>query len=259
MMNRLEKTLFASAVLLGLLTARNEIASALGAQGSGDNHEEQGQGSTFALDSMDGLEVQTIKEDGVEVLKAKAEVARYRGTRAVRIVNHAGLKANGAPAGSQTIAILKSTDFKDGTIEADVVGLPREGAPADVRGFVGIAFRVQGNGPRYEGFYLRMTNGRAEDQLQRNHATQYISHPEFPWKRLRTENPGVFESYVELEAGEWTKIKIVVAGTKAKLYVNAAVQPCLIVNDLKLGESHGQIALWTGSDTDAYFSNLTVK
>jgi len=33
----------------------------------------------------------------------------------------------------------------------------------------------------------------------------------------------------------------------------------LIVNDLKLGETHGPIALWTGSDSEGYFSNLSVK
>jgi hypothetical protein len=38
-----------------------------------------------------------------------------------------------------------------------------------------------------------------------------------------------------------------------------ADQPCLIVNDLKLGETRGQIGLWVGADTDGYFSNLTVK
>lgn len=60
------------------------------------------------------------------------------------------------------------------------------------------------------------------------------------------------ESYVDLEPGAWTRIKIEVAGTKASLYVNGADQPCLIVNDLKLGETHGQVALWTGSNTEAY-------
>jgi hypothetical protein len=54
-------------------------------------------------------------------------------------------------------------------------------------------------------------------------------------------------------------MKIVVSGTKARLYVNGADQPCLIVNDLKLGERHGQIALWAHVATEAYFSNLTVK
>ena len=69
----------------------------------------------------------------------------------------------------------------------------------------------------------------------------------------------MYEFYVDVDAGAWTRIKIVVAGTKAQLYVNEADQPCLIVNDLKLGESHGQVALWTGSDTEAYFSNLKIR
>jgi hypothetical protein len=116
---------------------------------------------------------------------------------------------------------------------------------------------VQDHGSRYEAFYLRMTNGRANDQLRRNHSAQYVSHPDFPWDRLREENPSVYESYVDIDPDAWVKIKVVVSGTNAQLFVNGADQPCLIVNDLKLGESRGQVALWTGPDTEAYFSNLT--
>ena len=53
-------------------------------------------------------------------------------------------------------------------------------------------------------------------------------------------------------------MKIEVSGTKARLYVNGAQQPCLIVNDLKLGQVRGQIGLWAFVATDAYFSNLNV-
>lgn len=63
---------------------------------------------------------------------------------------------------------------------------------------------------------------------------------------------------MDLEAGAWTKIKIEVAGTKARLYVNGATQPCLIVDDLKLGVGRGQVGLWAFIATDAYFSNLKV-
>ena len=52
--------------------------------------------------------------------------------------------------------------------------------------------------------------------------------------------------------------KIVVSGTKAKLYVNGAAQPALIVNDLKLGDSQGAIALWSHTSTDGYFTDLRV-
>ena len=66
---------------------------------------------------------------------------------------------------------------------------------------MGIAFRVEAQGTRYECFYLRFTNGRPDDQLQRNHSTQYVSEPDFRWQRLRKENPGVYESYVDIEPG----------------------------------------------------------
>jgi hypothetical protein len=54
-------------------------------------------------------------------------------------------------------------------------------------------------------------------------------------------------------------MKIVVAGTGMRLYVNEADQPCLIVNDLKLREARGQIALWAHVTTDGYFSDLSVR
>ena len=158
----------------------------------------------------------------------------------------------------QSIAIFPDSNFKDGMIEIQVAGSPRADAPAEMRGFVGIAFRVGPHGERFEYFYIRPSNGRADDQLRRNHSTQYCSHPDYPWFRLREESPGVYESYTDLVVGEWTKIKIAVSGVRAQLYVNGAEQPCLIVNDLKLGETRGQIALWVGAGTEAYFSELVV-
>src|SRR4029077_16728023 len=122
-----------------------------------------------------------------------------------------------------------------------------------------IAFRMKDRGAKFECFYLRPTNGRAEDQLRRNHSVQYESFPEYPWYRLRKENPGVYESYADMEAGAWTKIRIEVTGAKARLYVNGAAEPSLVVNDLKMGEGRGDIALWTTTETDGYFPNLTVK
>jgi hypothetical protein len=205
--------------------------------------------SRFQLDSLDDL----------EVLNAKAEVATHEGRHAVRLLNRAEVVASGAANRGETIAILKGSDFKDGTIEAEIAGMPREGAPADVRGFIGIAFRVQPDKFHYECVYIRAANGRADDQLRRNHSAQYVSSPDFPWQRRRKENPGEYESYVDLEAGAWTGIKIVVSRTNTKLFVNGAEQPCLIVNGLQLGERRGQIALWVGTYTDGYFSNLTVR
>ena len=76
---------------------------------------------------------------------------------------------------------------------------------------------------------------------------------------LRKEFPGKYESYVDLVAGEWTKVKIEVRGEKARLYVNGVEQPALLVNDLKQGQSKGAIALWIGSGTVAHFSNVRIS
>jgi hypothetical protein len=198
---------------------------------------------TFQLNSLSELELQHVE----------AELVTYRGRHAVRLVEQ------GEPASDLAIAILSGSDFEDGVIEAEIAGAPRKDAPQDMRGFVGIAFRVQPHGSRFECFFLRPTNGRAGDQLRRNHSTQYISYPDFPWYRLREQAPGVYESYTDLVPGAWTPIRIVVLGIQAQLYVNGAEQPCLVVNDLKLGETQGQIALWIGAGTEAYFSTVVVK
>lgn len=65
-------------------------------------------------------------------------------------------------------------------------------------------------------------------------------------------------SYADLEVGVWTRLRIVVSGVQAKLYINGADQPSLVVNDLKLGRVRGKVALWSGRDADGYFSNLRV-
>ncbi len=110
----------------------------------------------------------------------------------------------------------------------------------------------------YDCFYLRPTNGRAEEQLRRNRSCQYVSHPNFTFQRLRDESPGVYESYVDLVPGKWTRIRVIVDGAKAQLFVNDAEQPSLIVNDLKRAGKGGAVALWLEQSTDAYFRNLRI-
>jgi len=53
-------------------------------------------------------------------------------------------------------------------------------------------------------------------------------------------------------------VRIVVAGTTARLFVNGATQPSLVVNDLKHGDRPGRIALWAHVQTDAYFGPIRV-
>jgi hypothetical protein len=160
-------------------------------------------------------------------------------------------------ANGSSYALVKDSSFRDGIIEVDLAGQPGAGASATARGFIGIAFRIQTDG-RYEYIYLRPTNGRADDQVRRNHSTQYSSYPDFDFARSRQESPEKYESYVDLQPGAWTSYRIEVEGRKARLYVNGAQQPCLIVNDLKLDPHAGGVALWVGPGTEGYFSNLKI-
>lgn len=176
--------------------------------------------------------------------------ATYQGKTAVR-VNALPTAANGT-----SYAIVKGSRFHNGTIEVDLAGKPAVNAGAGARGFIGIAFRIQGD--RYEYIYLRPTNGRSDDQMRRNHSTQYAAQPDYDFDRLRKDSPEKYESYVDLEPGVWTHYRIVIRGTTARLYVHGAAQPCLLVDDLKLGDSEGPVALWVGPGTEGYFANLQI-
>jgi hypothetical protein len=59
--------------------------------------------------------------------------------------------------------------------------------------------------------------------------------------------------------GKWIHMKIVVHGSKAALYLGGSAQPCLLINVLKLGDTKGGIALWGGSRTVGYFTNLKIS
>ena len=186
-----------------------------------------------------------------------AEPATLQGKKGIKVL----ASQESVPPGTnvETLLLINDLVFGDGVIEAEIAGDVRAGAPEGARGFVGIAFRVQNDLQTYDAFYLRPTNGRAEDQVRRNHSAQYVSHPDWPWFRLRKEFPEKYESYVDLVPGTWTKVRIEVRGEKARLYVHDMKQPTLIVNDVKSGaNAKGAIALWIDAGTVAHFRNVVV-
>ena len=193
----------------------------------------------------------------LQLVNARALWLDYRGRRALKLAPPEGHEHD---TDQEMVAILTDSDFQDGVIEVDVSGARRTGYATDnasaFKGFVGVSFRLHGDSA--ERIYVRPENARLDDQLFRNRSIQYEEDPDWPWQRLRRESPGTYESYADMEAGVWTRLRIEVAGAHAKLFVNDAPQPALVVTDLKLGKSHGRIALWTRISSDAYFSRLRV-
>jgi hypothetical protein len=223
---------FMSGTALGIIAAATPIQARLLAAESP---------RLLPLDSTDNL-----------VLKGcKATMTDHLGLRALQLSDFPGNN----PTDSGMLALIPGITFKAGTIEVELAGGPISGPTP---GFLGLAVRMQGEMEKFEYVYLRPRNGRHENQLQRNHSCQYSSHPGFDWKKLRDEFPGVYESYVDLEVDAWTKMKLDIRGVKLRLFVNDTPQPCLIVNDLKLGEVSGGVGLWIGPATRAYFRNLRI-
>jgi hypothetical protein len=210
------------------------------------------QAKRHPLDSVEGLRFHNVTAEPA-VLQGKKGLRATISEETLRRIEYMQQIERG-------LVWIENVDFSSGVIEAEIAGALAPGAASDARGFVGIAFRVHEDLQTYDAFYLRPTNGRAEDQERRNHSVQYISLPEWPWFRLRQATPGRYEAYVDLVPGAWTKIKIEVRGEYARLYVHDNEQPTLIVTGLKSGaEGHGGIALWLEPGTVAHFRSLVVE
>jgi hypothetical protein len=159
------------------------------------------QGNAVTLSLHDAAQVQPHN--------VTVKAVSYRGSDALEV------RLTGPYRGpdTDTFAFVPGLDFHDGTIEVDVAGTPLPGALPGARGFVGVAFRIDAQESfACESFYIRPTNGRAEDQVRRNHSTQYFSYPGFDFDRLRGEAPGQYESYADLVPGDWTHLRIEVSG-----------------------------------------------
>lgn len=207
-------------------------------------------------------DISSVTYKGKKALQAKiSDAARKKIAAAREKIQASGGRGPAAfESARHDHLVVVGENFQDGTIELEVAGEPAPGASGGARGFVGVAFRVQPDMKTYDCFYLRPTNGRANDQERRNHSAQYISHPEYPWYKLRSETPGKYESYVDLQPATWTKVKIVVEGETAKLYVHGNDQPTIIVNDVKSGANgKGSVALWFEGSTVAHYRNVSIS
>ncbi|MDR6487219.1 hypothetical protein J2799_001704 [Chryseobacterium vietnamense] len=187
--------------------------------------------------------------------KVYMQIINLKGEKVVRVVKDSTVKEADQP----TFVKIKNTNFKNGSIEVEVLSRLLPTAAPNDRGFIGLAFRIDDINSKFESIYIRPTNGRAEDQVRRNHSTQYFSFPDYQYERLRKESPEKYESYADMGLNEWITLKIEVNGSQAKLFLNKNKYPSLIVNDLKHGaDAMGAIGLFVDVGTEGYFRNLKI-
>ncbi len=200
---------------------------------------------------------QKINLDGSNLVpnKVNMQIDNSQGEKVVRVLKDPTIKEADEP----TFVRIRNTNFKNGIIEVEVLSrLLPTASPTD-RGFIGLAFRIDDTNSRFEAIYLRPTNGRAEDQVRRNHSIQYFSFPDHKYERLRKENPEKYETYADMGLNEWIKMKIEIKGSQARLFLNQSKQPSLIVNDLKQGaDRSGSVGLFVDVGTEGYFRNLKI-
>ena len=94
--------------------------------------------------------------------------------------------------------------------------------------------------------------------MRRNHSLQYASYPAHPWEVLREAAPEKYESYADMGLGEWISIRALVKEGAAQFYINGALRPSLVVEDLKLAPAGGAVGLWVGPGTVAHFAEACV-
>ena len=149
---------------------------------------------------------------------------------------------------------LKGYDFGNGVIEADILGQSQPPQSS----FVGVAFRVV-DAQTYDVVYFRPFNFRASDSTRHSHAVQYVSQPQWPWQRLRSEHPGQYEAAVvpEPNGDQWFHVRVVIERPKVSVFVNDAKTPVLVVNELS-DRTRGSVGLWVGDGSGGHFANLRV-
>lgn len=202
-----------------------------------------------------GAQTIEFKKENLEPVKVFMELDKLNKKSVVKVAKDSAVKEVDEP----TFVRIKNLSFTDGTIEVNVLSKLLPNAWESARGFIGIAFRINDTNSKFECIYIRPTNGRADDQIRRNHSIQYFSYPDYKFPRLRNESPEKYESYADMGLNEWIKMKIVVKGTQAKLYLNDNPQPALIVSDLKHGtDLSGGIGLFVDVGTEGYFSDLKI-
>ena len=211
---------------------------------------------------------QTIQFQGrvFEISNVKASVVEIHGEKALRVERDLeklgfdpSLKS-AATVDEPTFVKLQDVDFTNGTIGVKVLSRLLKTAPPVARGFIGVAFRIEEQNAQFDAIYLRPTNGRADDQLRRNHTIQYFSYPNYKFDKLRQEEyNGQYETYADIGLDEWIDVRIEIKDKKALLYLNDQEQPAFLINEMLGNSKSGSIGLWVDIGTEGYFKDLKVS
>ena len=151
------------------------------------------------------------------------------------------------------MAIIEDLSFEKGSITLEIKGENNPG-----KSFVGLAFNIQ-NDSTYEAVYFRPFNFKAAEKIRREHSVQYIFHPKYTWRYLRTNNEGQYESEYPRQPSpdDWFAVEIIIDAERVKVYDKKTGTELLSINRLT-DQVSDKIGLWTGFNSKGSFRNLRI-
>ncbi len=152
------------------------------------------------------------------------------------------------------IAVFENTEFETGTIFIDIKGENNPG-----KSFVGLAFNITDE-EGYEVVYFRPFNFVAKEQIRRDHMVQYVFHPEYTWRKLRTERTGEFEAEINdpPDPDNWFTALIKITRDRVMVFMRDEDKAVLDVPRLSAPKS-GRIGAWVGHNSSGRFANVRLK
>jgi hypothetical protein len=185
----------------------------------------------------------TVREKGIEVYNRKLTIINEPSYKGIRLSKEEG----------EGVAWLKDIELKNGIIEFDV-----RGENVKQHSFVGLAFHGVNN-ETFDAIYLRPFHFKEQDEVLKNRRIQYISLPNFTWRKLREQSPGKYENSVEPapEPDSWVHMKIVIKDSVISAYINGNKEPSLVVEKLT-AVTTGSVGFYVADTSGGDFANIQI-
>lgn len=189
---------------------------------------------------------------GVEAVAATVE-----GRDCVRLALDPHRKSGvlGRDFGDEPTFLLLPGTCNPTVIEADLRARLLPDAPDYARGFIGLAWNVQGGGESFEALYLRPKNGvsLAPPPPRDQRGLQYFAYPDHKFDRLRKTAPGRYEAAADIRPDTWHHLRIDV-GTGVSASVDGVT--IFTLPDRLLPPGAGRVGLWVDIGTEGFFSEV---
>jgi len=160
-------------------------------------------------------------------------------TDSIRAVSYLGRPAIYINRG---VALVRGAAMENGTLDLDV-------AATDTTNFLGVAFRAAT--PRFSNVvFLRPGASGTEEAVQYGPAFNSLG---VAWQVYHGDGAN---ATAEIERNRWVHVRLQLDGPVARLYVDTATAPTLVVPRVVTSAGSG-LGVWTGAfGRGAYFSNI---